>query len=141
MYRAPGIDIDATAGTKFSVQVRNEVIALVSAAGFFQAIPPLGIVSTAASVYVIGLTDVSKLITSTSSSAQAISIPLNSTIAFPIGVQIDVTQFGTGQLSFSATAGVTLRRAVGVKISAQYGRARLIKTATDTWLASGDLMA
>jgi hypothetical protein len=71
-----------------------------------------------------------------------VTIPTNSSVPFPVGARIEVVQTGTAQTSFVATSGVTLNSKLSnKKISARYGGATLIKTATDTWLLIGDLTA
>ena len=68
------------------------------------------------------------------------SIPLNSSVAFPIGTEIKVAQYGAGQLRIAALVGATLRSSGGkTKIAAQYGVATLIKRATDEWYLYGDI--
>ena len=72
--------------------------------------------------------------------AQTITVPLNSSVAFPIGTTINFAQIGAGQVDFAATGGVTILSKLGnLKISIQYAGATLTKTATDTWLLVGDL--
>ena len=71
-----------------------------------------------------------------------VTIPLNASVPFAIGTRIEVVQTGSAQTSFVATSGVTLNSKLSnKKISARYGGATLIKTATDTWLLIGDLTA
>jgi hypothetical protein len=71
-----------------------------------------------------------------------VTIPLNATVPFAIGARIEVVQTGTAQTSFVPVSGVTLNsKFSNRKISARYGGATLIKTATDTWLLIGDLTA
>lgn len=67
-------------------------------------------------------------------SANTVTVPLNSTTAFPLGTIIDVRQYGGGQTSFVATGGVTIRASAGLlTIGNQYSGARLIKVDTDEW--------
>jgi hypothetical protein len=62
-------------------------------------------------------------------------------VAFPIGTQIQVTQFGAGQTTFVATGGVTLLSAGGaVSIYSQYASASIYKRATDTWVLQGGII-
>jgi hypothetical protein len=91
--------------------------------------------------YTLVLTDASKLITLSNSSAVTLTVPPNSSVAFPIGSRIVVSQFGEGQVSMAAGAGVTLRSDPGLKIAARYGAAELIKVATNEWLVVGRLSA
>ena len=79
-------------------------------------------------------------------SANTLTIPLNSSVAYPVGAQINVLQTGTGATTIVVTAGVTLNCTPQVssnaaKLRAQWSSVTLIKRATDTWVAVGDLSA
>ena len=90
--------------------------------------------------YTLVITDDSKLIEMNKATANTLTIPLNSSVAFPIGTQILITQYGAGQTTVSATVGVTLRSSGGkTKTSAQYAIATLIKRDTDEWYLAGDI--
>jgi hypothetical protein len=72
---------------------------------------------------------------------QTITIPLNSSVAFPIGTTIELSQQGAGQVVMAATGGVTLNSVVGTspKSFAQYSPFSIKKVATDSWIAYGAL--
>lgn len=90
--------------------------------------------------YSLVLTDKGKLIEMNVGSANNLTIPLNSSIAFPIGTKIDIAQYGAGQTTVVATSGVTLRSAGGaLKLAAQYSGGSLVKIATDEWYLFGDI--
>lgn len=92
------------------------------------------------SSYTLVLSDAGKLMMMDSSSALTLTIPLNSSVAFPVGTRIDLVQWSTGQVTISATSGVGLRASGGrVKTSKQFAVAALVKMATDEWLLAGDL--
>ena len=92
--------------------------------------------------YALVLSDRGKLIESNVATANNITVPLNATVAFPIGSKIDVVQYGAGQVSFVATGGVTIRSTNSwLKINSQYGAATLIKIGTDEWYLIGNLNA
>lgn len=84
-----------------------------------------------------------KLITYSNASAIAVTIPLNSSVAFPIGTSINIAQTGAGQVTVSGTAGVTVRSTGGTatapKTRAQYSAITCIKIASDEWLCVGDI--
>lgn len=80
------------------------------------------------------------------STANTVTIPLNATQAFAIGSQITIIQTGTGATTVAVTAGVTLNCTPQVssnaaKLRTQYSSCTLIKRATNTWIAIGDLSA
>ena len=58
--------------------------------------------------YTLVLNDKDKLIEFNSSSAQNLTIPPNSSVAFPIGTQILFANYGSGLWSFVAGSGVTI---------------------------------
>lgn len=90
--------------------------------------------------YSLVLSDAGKLIYITSGVACSISIPLNSSVAFPTGTKIDVVQAGTGELSISPVSGVTINSESNkTKILNQWCAASLIKTDTNTWMILGAL--
>ena len=91
--------------------------------------------------YTMILSDTAKMIEMNNASANTLTIPLNSSVAFPVGSNIIITQTGAGQTTLTATAGVTLNGTPGLKLRTQWSSATLIKRATDTWLAIGDLSA
>jgi hypothetical protein len=93
-----------------------------------------------AASYTLVLSDANKLVEMNVGSANDLTIPLNSSVAFPIGTQILIAQYGAGQTSVLATGGVTIRSANGdLKLTARYSGATLIKIATDEWYLFGDL--
>lgn len=72
--------------------------------------------------------------------ANTFTLPLNSSVAFPIGTSILVYQEGVGLTTIAASSGVTLKsRSVSLALSGQYAVARVIKRATDTWVLTGDV--
>ena len=91
--------------------------------------------------YTAVLGDKDKLVEISNASANTFTIPPNSSVAFPIGTQIRVLQTSTGQCTLTAGAGVTVNATPGLKLRTQWASATLIKRATDTWVAVGDLSA
>lgn len=79
-------------------------------------------------------------------SAITATIPLNSSVAFPTGSQIQLLQTGAGQVSIAVASGVTLNvnPSAGTnagKLRSQWSFATLIKRAENTWLLVGDVTA
>ena len=88
------------------------------------------------------LSDAGKIIEMNVASANNLTIPLNSSQAFPIGTTIDIIQYGAGQTTIVATGGVTIRsRNNYLKLTAQYSAVNLYKRGTDEWVLVGDLTA
>jgi hypothetical protein len=73
--------------------------------------------------------------------AIAVTVPANSSVAFPIGTEFVVHQYGAAACSFVAGGGVTIRSIdSGLRISNQYGMATLRKIGTDEWLLVGNIV-
>jgi hypothetical protein len=74
-----------------------------------------------------------------SASAVSITVPPNAQPGFQKGAVVTVTQTGTGQITFVAGAGVTLRTPRSLTTRAQWSTVTLRQTTTNTWILSGDL--
>ena len=91
--------------------------------------------------YTFVLADRGKLVTTSNGSAQSITVPPNSSVAYAVGTQVQVVGLGAGEVTMVAGSGVTLRSTPGLKLRAQYSSVTCIKIATDEWLLIGDLEA
>ena len=92
--------------------------------------------------YTLVLSDADKLVEMNVGSANNLTVPLNSSVAFPTGTQILLAQYGAGQTTVVATSGVTIRSNGGkLKLNVQYSGATLIKIGTDEWYLFGDIVA
>jgi hypothetical protein len=90
--------------------------------------------------YTLALTDAGKMVTMTVGSANNLTVPPNSSVAFPVNTRIDLLQYGTGQTTVVAGAGVTIYSSGSkLKLSGQYSGASLWKKASDTWVLIGDI--
>ena len=70
-------------------------------------------------------------------------MPLNATVAFPVGTEIHGVQAGAGQVTIDNAVGVTINHS-GAATDAQTRTGgsgwSLIKVATDQWHCHGDLV-
>lgn len=112
--------------------------------GTVQASAALAIDPKTGTTYTFVLSDANnELITANNASAQTYTIPLNSSVAFPIGCQINVIQIGAGQVTFVGASGVTVAStgatSASPKLRAQYSSATLVKVGTDSWYVIGDI--
>jgi hypothetical protein len=93
--------------------------------------------------YTTVLADNGDLITLSNASAITLTIPPNSSVAYPVGAQLNFVQFGVGQVTFTQGAGVTIvstgSTASAPKTRTRYSSATAIQTSTDTWLVAGDI--
>lgn len=103
----------------------------------------LGLNAQTGTTYTFVLADNGKLVTASNGSAQTYTIPLNSSVAYATGAQINIIQIGAGQVTIQGTGGVTVAStgatATAPKLRAQYSSATLLKVATDTWYVVGDI--
>ena len=92
--------------------------------------------------YTLVLSDADKLVEMNVATANNLTIPLNSSVAFPTGTQILLAQYGAGQTTVVATSGVTVRSNGGkLKLNVQYSGATLIKIAENEWYLFGDIVS
>ena len=95
--------------------------------------------------YTFVLTDSGKLVTASNASSQTYSIPTNASVAFPIGTQIHLVQYGIGQVTVNAaSSGTTTVLSSAVistqpKTRVQYSSITCVKMDTNTWLVIGDI--
>jgi hypothetical protein len=86
--------------------------------------------------YTLVATDKSKLVTMTSATAANFTVPPS---IFAAGDIIYVARLGVGTCSLTPGAGVTINTTPGLSLRAQNSTAALICTASNTFLATGDL--
>ena len=87
----------------------------------------------------LALTDAGKHVYFTGGSTATLTVPTNSSVAFPTGTTILVANNNSGNLTISG-AGVTFQLANGTtgnRTVATKGLASLLKVDTDTWWVSG----
>lgn len=107
----------------------------------FDAVSTL-VINTQTASYTLVLTDAGKFVQMNVATANNLTVPLNSSVAFPVGTQLPIRSIGAGQTTIVATGGVTIQSAGSkLKLTGQYSGGSLIKVATDTWALMGDLSA
>lgn len=115
--------------------------AAAQAAAIAASLPKNTTISTQTNDYSLVLADLGTLVQLDKASAINLTVPTNASQAFAVGAQVWLEQIGAGQVTVVAAGGVTINRDTGLKISAQWKMAALIKTATDTWDLIGALAA
>lgn len=88
--------------------------------------------------YTLALTDANKGINMSSSTDRTLTVPPNSSVAFPVGTQIVIEIGGTGSVIIAPGSGVTLE-GEPLTISGQYSTFVLIKKAVNTWLVTSSV--
>jgi hypothetical protein len=107
---------------------------------FDYAVGNQAIESAQTASYTLVLADAGKMVTMTNASANNLTVPPNSSVAFPVNSRIDLIQYGAGQTTVVAGAGVTIFSSGSkLKLTGQYSGASLWKKATDTWVLVGDI--
>jgi hypothetical protein len=104
-------------------------------------IPFLATNAQTGTTYTTVLADQGKLVELSNASSITLTVPLNSSVAYPTGTQINLLQTGAGQVTVAGAGGVTVNATPGLKLRAQWSSATLIKRGTDTWVLVGDLSA
>jgi len=99
------------------------------------------IISKSTSYTLSDLAERDDLIEVNSAYGCTITIPTNSSVAYPVGTSIDVLQTGAGQVTIAGDSGVTVNGTPGLKLRTQWSSATLFKRATDSWVVLGDLTA
>jgi len=87
----------------------------------------------------LALTDAGNFISTENASPTTVTVPLNASVAFPIGTEIDFIQKGAGVLTITAALGATLNVATSVVVTAQWGGVTIKKIGTDEWIAVGKI--
>jgi hypothetical protein len=91
--------------------------------------------------YTLALTDQGKVLPFSTTSTGTVTIPLNSSVAFPTGSFVNFIQTGTGPILVTGASGVSIQsEGSKLKLKGQYAVAGALKTDTDTWVAFGNLV-
>lgn len=92
--------------------------------------------------YTLVLADAGQAVECNNASAITLTVPPNSSVAFPVGTVLEIAQLGAGAVTVTAGAGVTINsRGSFFKTNGLYAMAYLRKRGTDTWLLTGDITA
>jgi hypothetical protein len=92
--------------------------------------------------YTLTINDQGKILPFNTSSTGTITVPLNSSVAFPTGSFVNFIQTGTGPILMTGASGVTIQsESSKLKLKGQYAVAGVVKTDTDTWVAFGNLVS
>jgi hypothetical protein len=103
-------------------------------------VAPLAFNAQTGTTYTFVLADAGKMVTFANGSAQTITVPPNSSVAFAVGTQIILQGILAGVVTLVAGAGVTVNsKDSNLAIDGQWAAVTLIKTATDVWSLIGAL--
>lgn len=106
--------------------------------------PTLAINAQSGTTYTPVLADGNNtLVTLTNASAITVTIPPNSSVAYPVGTILNFSANGAGQVTFAQGSGVTITSTGGTasapKLRVQYSAATAIQTSANNWFIAGDL--
>lgn len=97
--------------------------------------------NTQVGAYTLALGDAGNVVELDAATAAAVTVPANATVPFPIGTVVTLRQYGLGNLTVAAAAGVTIRSAGGaLRLSGQFAEATLTKRGTDEWVLAGNIV-
>lgn len=118
----------------------NDVIYVFNGSGWHS---PMGVERNPATLtannYTLILSDRAKMVEmNNGATANTLTVPSDA-VAFPIGTQVILLQTGAGQTTITPASGVTVNGTPGLRLRAQWSSATLIKRASNTWVAIGDL--
>jgi hypothetical protein len=87
------------------------------------------------------MSDAGDLVELNVATPNTLTVPLNSSVGFPIGTKIDLAQYGVGQTTITPILGVTIRSYLGaLRLAGQYAACTLVKIATNEWYCFGNLI-
>ena len=93
----------------------------------------VGINDQTGTTYTLVLSDAGKDVRCTNGSAITLTVPLNSTVAFPTGTLIAFSQGGAGIVTAAAASGVTINAKNGVATTGQYDARVLEYLGSNAW--------
>ena len=120
----------------------STVLSAINSAGAFvgAVTPPDLVVNEKTAAYQVALADKNNLISVNSASNLQITVPANSTTAFPQGSQINIFRRGTGTVQIIGSGTAAIVGTPGYFLRARYSSATLIKLDNaDNWALVGDL--
>ena len=127
----------STANGRLSWDTTNKVLQTGNGTSTV-SVPSFNVNQTAkTAAYTLVLDDQNTLIQM--NGAFAFTVPLNASVAYPIGAQIHLVALTTG-VSVSFTAGITSYSSPGNGLRAAGSMATLLKLGTNSWALSGDLI-
>lgn len=137
----------AAVGTVGAIQVSSNAATQLGINGS-DAVSPNGLLSTrgryvdinaqTGTSYTPVATDQGKLVTLTNAAAISVTLPQDSTAAFPVGSWVDFVVLGAGAATYTAGTGATVNPTTSTS-RAQYTVQSAIKIAVNTWIVTGDV--
>jgi hypothetical protein len=93
------------------------------------------------SSYTLSISDANDLVKANNATGITVTVPKNSSVAFPLNTEIHIIQYGEGTVTFAPVDGdVAIRSTPGLNTRDQWSLATLIKIDTNEWVLTGDLV-
>lgn len=125
-----------------TVTVSSSGVAFTDATQTKAGVPSITTISQKTNSYTLSdLGERDTIIEISNTGGTTLTIPTDATINYPVGTTLDIIQTGTGQVTIAGAGGVTVNATPGLKLRTQWSSATLLKRASNTWLAFGDLSA
>jgi hypothetical protein len=140
----PTLTLSATTSTsngRIAWDQTNDKIVVGDGTIAVEFAPSTKLTNAQSASYTTVLADKDKIVEMNVGSANNLTVPPNSSVAYPVGSIINIVQTNSGQTTVVAGAGVTVNATPGLKLRAQWSSASLIKRAENTWVLVGDLVA
>lgn len=128
-----------------SIAATDVQAAIAEVASEYAAADATVVANTQTSSYTLVLGDAGKTIEMNSASATVVTIPPNSSVAFPVGTVIEICRIGAGSVTITDGVGVTIPNRLesagttSRTIANQWSTAAIRKRATDVWVLVGDI--
>lgn len=135
--RAP-LDVLAIAERYGTVALRQTAIDVWEVEGRL-ATPYLLAVNAQVASYQLVAADVGLMVKTNVAGANTVTVPPSATVSWRVGTVVQVMQYGAGQTTIAAGAGVSIVSPNGLKIAARYGVVSLTYLGADEWAAEGRL--
>ena len=120
----------------------GQVLTAASLTQLQESVWELDTTADTTTAYTLVLGDAGKYVTLSNAASITLTIPTNASVAFDVGTVVNVVQLGAGQVTIAGAGGVTVNsEGSKLKLKGQYAVASLLKTATNTWVALGNLSA
>lgn len=138
---AQPLDSDLTAiAALTTTSFGRSLLALADAAAAATALAPTFTTKTADYTFAIG--DAWNKVYLSGATGRSFTVPANATVAFAVGTEIELGELGAGALTVVAAGGVTVdvHADFTLVLNGAGSVASLLKTATNTWLLTGQLV-
>ena len=103
---------------------------------------PQSLQSQTGTSYTATITDADKIITMNNAGANTITIPANSSVAYPNGTKLNFMQLGTGTTTVAITTDtLSVNALLTLALNGQYSIASALKVSSTSWVIFGQLVA